>query len=695
MLQSELIKSKLKVLEGKLNETQFDIDKVGEIYSRYFENKVSFFKKVYAKTNNIEGKRLLFDYETGEYIEDFKRQNPSDIYYLGSYYRNNLIYVCRDENSGYLLLIQYELKNYRDLTMRDKVDIIKVFVLNKYKFVVELENLDVNVLKNSELKRITNNLPIRSNELNIMIDYYGKYVLEQGNRPMIIDNEWAMAEFLSHKEVLRKNSKNQQLIDSIKTDNLELVNFKKEYANTTYPRNFRIQPTISICSKNIFVYAKGDVQLTEDGWLVIRGFYEFNESNEDVTIVEAIRFYYKDGKFIKTRKCIDNTFIIAQGILPEHCVFNIDIENISDEAFEKTNLKYYKEIIKNTSSRNRMLFLYQLLSNPDIEKFYKLGFVNMVKEIATSSYNASELIWDYMGYPVSSSKNVLNKYGINSYQAKKIVEYLNNTKNIGLYDERTKILRYLRNMYDNLSDLDNKTFDRLFNIATYSEGGNSFCGYSSFSVFRKITEKKGLQTALLRTEQIIEAYKKEKTEECHYNIHSVFTTYDDVLRMAESLTNYFDDDVFKIKTINDIYETHNNMIYLLNKYQKEIYKTSFEEKQKKWKKYLFEDEEYLIVAPKESDDLAKEGMELHHCVKSYIDAVSEGRTNILFLRKKEEPEKPFFTIEVTNDDKIRQIHGFANCNITSDKKAHEFYLKWLKEKDIENYTSNGALAVGR
>ena len=78
---------------------------------------------------------------------------------------------------------------------------------------------------------------------------------------------------------------------------------------------------------------------------------------------------------------------------------------------------------------------------------------------------------------------------------------------------------------------------------------------------------------------------------------------------------------------------------------------------KKWKKYLFEDEEYLIVAPKESDDLAKEGMELHHCVKSYIDAVSEGRTNILFLRKKEEPEKPFFTIEVTNDDKIRHIMG--------------------------------------
>ena len=53
MLQSELIKSKLKVLEGKLNETQFDIEKVGEIYSRYFENKVSFFKKVYAKTNNL------------------------------------------------------------------------------------------------------------------------------------------------------------------------------------------------------------------------------------------------------------------------------------------------------------------------------------------------------------------------------------------------------------------------------------------------------------------------------------------------------------------------------------------------------------------------------------------------------------------------------------------------------------------
>lgn len=36
-----------------------------------------------------------------------------------------------------------------------------------------------------------------------------------------------------------------------------------------------------------------------------------------------------------------------------------------------------------------------------------------------------------------------------------------------------------------------------------------------------------------------------------------------------------------------------------------------------------------------------------------------------FLKKKETPDKPFFTIELTNNEQIRQIHGFANCDITT------------------------------
>ncbi|MCD8022747.1 MAG: PcfJ domain-containing protein [Lachnospiraceae bacterium] len=61
---------------------------------------------------------------------------------------------------------------------------------------------------------------------------------------------------------------------------------------------------------------------------------------------------------------------------------------------------------------------------------------------------------------------------------------------------------------------------------------------------------------------------------------------------------------------------------------------------------LSDHEPYIIVLPKEPDDLARESAALHHCVVTYADRVAKGDTYILFLRKREEPEKPFATIEV-------------------------------------------------
>ena len=692
MIKNKMIQLELNNMSEKMKKAFFDKEKIKGIYSKYFENKVGFFKKMYASVYRTDDNRNYFEYSTGEYFKDIPTLEDHDIYFMSSFYKKYFSYVCEDETSDYLLLIQYGLDDFRNLTARDEINIKKVIIFNKEKFFMELSKDDVKILENSKIKKTINEISPKNSELNKMIDYYGRYVLGQGAKPMIITGHGKFIDFLCHKEVFRKDSKKQKIIDSIKDENLKLINFKPEEINYDHLRNFKIYPSTYVASKRIFVFAKGDVQLTEDGWLVIRGFYEYNEKDKEPVIIEAIRFYYKDGKFVKARKCIDNTFITAQGILPEHCIFNIDVENISDEAFEKTNLKYYKEIIKNIGSTNTMLFLYQLFNNPDIEKLYKLGFVGLVKEVALTTVESDIMIKEYLGSPVSSSKNILNKYGINSYQAQKVINYLNENDINSNSEERAKIIKYLRYIKNDLSDIDNNSFDRMLKIVTYKEPSSAFLGFYIWNIFKYFVERKELQTAINRMEQFISAYEENSEG---YSLYQICSIYNDMLRMSNSLTNFFNDDVFKIKSINELLENHNNMVYLLNKYQKEIYKASFEEKQKKWKKYFFEDENYLITAPKESDDLAREGMELHHCVKSYIDAVSEGSTNILFLRKKETPDKPFFTIELTNNDQIRQIHGFANCDITVDKDAHKFYLKWLKEKNLKNYTSNGALAVGR
>ena len=56
----------------------------------------------------------------------------------------------------------------------------------------------------------------------------------------------------------------------------------------------------------------------------------------------------------------------------------------------------------------------------------------------------------------------------------------------------------------------------------------------------------------------------------------------------------------------------------------------------KWEKFIYENDTYKVIYPDKPELLAKEGIELRHCVKSYIDRVIDGVTNILFIRKQED-----------------------------------------------------------
>ena len=89
------------------------------------------------------------------------------------------------------------------------------------------------------------------------------------------------------------------------------------------------------------------------------------------------------------------------------------------------------------------------------------------------------------------------------------------------------------------------------------------------------------------------------------------------------------------------------------------------------------------MAPREPNDLAIEGMTLHHCVKSYIDRVTDGKTNIMFIRKKNELDKPFFTVEVDNTKTIQQVHGFGNCNADTVDGLADFVKAWAKDKKLK------------
>lgn len=105
------------------------------------------------------------------------------------------------------------------------------------------------------------------------------------------------------------------------------------------------------------------------------------------------------------------------------------------------------------------------------------------------------------------------------------------------------------------------------------------------------------------------------------------------------------------------------------------------------KTFEFQNNKYIIKACEKLEELTKEGMQLHHCVGSYKDSVSQGKEYILFLRKVEEPDTPFYTIDITPDKNVRQIHGSCNCNMTEEIKP--FIHEWAEKFGLDISNTSG------
>ena len=88
----------------------------------------------------------------------------------------------------------------------------------------------------------------------------------------------------------------------------------------------------------------------------------------------------------------------------------------------------------------------------------------------------------------------------------------------------------------------------------------------------------------------------------------------------------------------------------------------------------------FIRLPNKLNELKKEGETLHHCVGTYTSKVVKGETTIFFIRREEEPDKPFYTME-WKDNRIAQCRGFKNCDMTPEVKA---FTKLFEEKMLEN-----------
>ena len=99
-------------------------------------------------------------------------------------------------------------------------------------------------------------------------------------------------------------------------------------------------------------------------------------------------------------------------------------------------------------------------------------------------------------------------------------------------------------------------------------------------------------------------------------------------------------------------------------------------------KYEFKDKHYQIVVPQKVEDIIMEGRVLGHCLDRgdiYFERIHSKESFIVFLRKADEPEIPYYTLEIEPGGTARQKRTLGDKQNADFEEAKKFILKWQKQ----------------
>ena len=168
---------------------------------------------------------------------------------------------------------------------------------------------------------------------------------------------------------------------------------------------------------------------------------------------------------------------------------------------------------------------------------------------------------------------------------------------------------------------------------------------------------------------------------------TIIEQYKDYIKMAEKLHKDLSDAL--IYKPRDLKRFHDEYVLEIERLKAEIkaekYSKNYAEAElvlgEIKDKFEYAAGDYFIKVPARIVDIVTEGNSLHHCVGStdrYFDRIKQHETYICFMRKTENPDEPFYTIEVEPGGTIRQHRGMYDEE-PEIEKVKPFLRKWQKE----------------
>ena len=402
------------------------------------------------------------------------------------------------------------------------------------------------------------------------------------------------------------------------------------------------------------------------------------------------------------------------------------------DVFKFKRLFYISSIINDNEAmvkvKSSIFKIICTLRYPFIEQFYKAGYKYIANYLMGATAK-SDLKALFGNEKYSETANIYELSGMNKYQLKLVDKMFeekwrkpNNPTAIHLGMSATpwqviETVHFVSGV-KNLSSLTDNDSDFYFNMAKRINLVHSdyhdflgFVGIDNFvytycrdrsktykNSWHYMNKAKNIQPT---TSEQIEKDRKnlvklmrlqEKTDKKGLN-EDVFRIFSDAFNLFKQIsnTNRPDIDLYSCKDVNELHRYHNMLIEInivdkeerTKEEQERLNKLAAKLYDQRKEKFEYADDNFSIIVPEEMNKVTKEGVYLHHCVGGYVNRVAEGRTNILFLRKNDDIDIPFFTIEVSNSNEIIQIHGLYNCWLGNEPEAVKFVINWIHEKGIK------------
>lgn len=306
------------------------------------------------------------------------------------------------------------------------------------------------------------------------------------------------------------------------------------------------------------------------------------------------------------------------------------------EEIEKSFLKYAVSCFPDHQHAPNMFMTYlcKFTTRPNIEYLIKTGFGYVVDAMLAHNLGALRINW--------RSNNVKKMLGLNAAEMKLLKD-----KNITLLTQ-----------YKTLKEICPPGTPEKEIIGLCAKYGN--CAPS----FRDIQRITGLSF-----EKIINYLKKQQ----HGNTtHENITLRDWIDYLNQCQIMEYDLQNSSVNRPKNLKRAHDRLTKLV------VYKTKAIEIEKSRKRaeklasynnFIDAKAGLCIVVPKDVSDIIDEGKALDHCVGGYAERHAKGALTILFVRKTDNPEKPYFTLELSKDGKVIQCRGLKNKDMPKAVKT--------------------------